>query len=529
MKSSVFFVAITAGMTLAAQVLIKPETKGARSIEGASYSCRIDARGFVKSLALEGTEFFALPGKTPGGFYLCGKGFRKVTDIETNDNTLSGTWEQGTITWNFLPDRIRCSISNSGEKHATFYGIVSPDIKQASTGRAQRKELPCKASGAKTLFLTPDGKALLEVRGMSRLWGPWKDHQVWEGILRKGKTSVFEFIPRKMTAADKAWLEPLPTISFDVAGTYTKPAQTPICMIGDSITWAGYGDWWRKHLLTHIPTLAFVGTHTAMHGYSHAGEGGNSVDRVIARMKDIPDCPNYNLLIGTNNNSVKSADAIEPTAASTAKKIDRAVNMLLATPSAKRVFLSSILPCYTKNPLRDKTNAATNVILRQRLKDGAFPEDKVIWVEYEFPIRAIDGWEPLIKLHPVPDGYDIIARIMADKIRTTLGLPEDITPPVAKPACGVRIWNLWDDECRRRSKSARMMSGSASISPSSPKPRATATRAPSSRSRRETAKSATSNPRRCARRRRLRSTAMGSSWIPRPRPPLANSWNGGNR
>ena len=57
----------------------------------------------------------------------------------------------------------------------------------------------------------------------------------------------------------------------DVAGK-----QIEWCMIGDSITWAGNGDCFRKELLALIPELAFVGTHTAKFGYSHAGEGGNT-------------------------------------------------------------------------------------------------------------------------------------------------------------------------------------------------------------------------------------------------------------
>ena len=79
----------------------------------------------------------------------------------------------------------------------------------------------------------------------------------------------------------------------------SAPAQIPICMIGDSITWAGNGDYWRKYMIERIPSLAFIGTHTAVLGYSHAGEGGNSTEAVLKRMKDIPDCPYYSAPITT--------------------------------------------------------------------------------------------------------------------------------------------------------------------------------------------------------------------------------------
>ena len=64
----------------------------------------------------------------------------------------------------------------------------------------------------------------------------------------------------------------------------TDPPQVPLCMIGDSITWAQEGDYWRLYLLDNLPHLAFVGTHTAVLGYSHAGEGGNGTGAVLARL-----------------------------------------------------------------------------------------------------------------------------------------------------------------------------------------------------------------------------------------------------
>ena len=82
--------------------------------------------------------------------------------------------------------------------------------------------------------------------------------------------------------------------------------QPELCMIGDSITWAEEGDWFRRHLLAFLPEIAFAGTHSALLGYSHAGEGGNSTIGVLNRIHDrkrVPDCPYYHLLIGINDAS----------------------------------------------------------------------------------------------------------------------------------------------------------------------------------------------------------------------------------
>ncbi|OGV67077.1 MAG: hypothetical protein A3K19_01590 [Lentisphaerae bacterium RIFOXYB12_FULL_65_16] len=225
----------------------------------------------------------------------------------------------------------------------------------------------------------------------------------------------------------------------------TVPPQVPLCMIGDSITWAQEGDTWRQHLLAILPRLAFVGTHSAKLGYSHAGEGGNSTSQVLKRLADIPDCPYYSLLIGTNDNNLKDEAAIDKHTTGTADRVEQIVMGLLAKPSVKKVFLGSILPCHTDNPLRDRTNSATNVKLRERMK-GKLGQQNVVWVEYEQPIRKIDGWEPMIQLHPTSDGYRVLAKILSDSIIAALAVTDPAATPAPQPGCGVRIENLWQPD-----------------------------------------------------------------------------------
>jgi GDSL-like Lipase/Acylhydrolase family len=224
----------------------------------------------------------------------------------------------------------------------------------------------------------------------------------------------------------------------------TNPAQIPLCMIGDSITWASQGDYWRKYLLEHIPRLAFIGTHTGRLGYSHAGEGGNSTNKVLERINLIPDCPYYSLLIGTNDTNMKDESKTQKRAIRTAERIQTIVMELLKKKGVKKVFLCSILPCFTKNPLRDKTNSLINVILRRKIKTF-FPKEKVVWVEFEKPIRAINGWKDKIRLHPTHDGYKIIAKIHAKQIAKSLGIEDMAKVPVPiDKTYGIRITNLWD-------------------------------------------------------------------------------------
>jgi len=425
-----------------AEVVITPDA-GGWSVETQSYSAAVGADGYVSSIMHDGNEFMAPKGKTPGGFYLCMGGMPSLAELQCAGSVVRGRNELGSLAWGFEENAIRCTVTCHNEKGVAFYGIMAPGVAEVLVSRGILRSTPASASSGRFLWFR--GESVLEMVGGNRIWGPWKEHQVWDARLKNGEKRMIEIIPREKTAADAVRSKPAPTIAFDVSGAYSRPGQIPLCMIGDSITWWNHGDTWRQYLLEHIPTLAFVGTHTARLGYSHAGEGGNSIERVTARVGDIPDCPYYALLIGTNNNGVKKAEDVQPRAAKSTEGIEKLVNLLLAKPSAKSVFLGSILPCHTDNPLRDQTNAATNKLLRRRMRDGAFPSGKVVWVEYENPIRAIDGWEPMIKLHPEPEGYNVLARILAERIRTTLGLPEKLASPAPLPGAGVRVWNLWDD------------------------------------------------------------------------------------
>ncbi|MFP3903408.1 MAG: SGNH/GDSL hydrolase family protein [Armatimonadota bacterium] len=226
----------------------------------------------------------------------------------------------------------------------------------------------------------------------------------------------------------------------------TSPPQIPFCMIGDSITRAGVADYWREYLLEEIPTMAYVGTHSASLGYSHAGEGGDSTHRVLGRIDDIPDCPYYHLLIGTNDdNAAKEGAQVEKVAQRTSGRIIEIVNGLLQKPSMNKVFLASVLPCATDNPFRDKTNSRVNQILKEQF-DELWPDGRVAWVEYEEPIRATEQWEPKIRLHPTREGYRLLAEILADTLREKLNLPEEIAAPEPKDGTGVGVVNLWEGD-----------------------------------------------------------------------------------
>jgi len=273
---------------------------------------------------------------------------------------------------------------------------------------------------------------------------------------------AFTEIPASLmkTPATSSAPAPVPADKAKLAGK-----QIELCMIGDSITWAGVGDYYRGYLLPHIPELAFVGTHTAKLGYSHAGEGNdNTVNCLKNRVEDpvrIPNSRYYHLLMGVNDASgavtlVDRAKGVAPekVIGDLARKIaDRLMAIcgkLLARPTTEKVFLGTIFPCYPgwmnpppadmirKYEFRDWTTREVNKILRAEVP--AKFNGKVVLVEYEFPLRARPDWKKEIMLHPTAYGYSVVAGILAETLKKE-------ARPANGPAgnYGVEVVNLWDD------------------------------------------------------------------------------------
>jgi hypothetical protein len=426
------------------------------TINKKNYTAVIGSNGYISSIKVKGQEFLAA-GKSsvPGAFFLCAGASPGLENFKkTGENSFEGRNLIAKIAYQFEDNKINIKISDI-KKRGSLYIIINQAVKKVSYQNADNvpttAATPVKADCDRTCWLLD--KSSLYINGGNLIWGPWKKHQVWDARLKPGRTADIEIVPgggndsNSNNEAETVRKSPVEEFTYSRA---TEPGQIPLCMIGDSITWAGEGDYWRKYLLENIPRLAFVGTHSAVLGYSHAGEGGNSTLVVLSRLNQIPDCPYYSLLIGTNDTGVKDKSECRKRADQTAGRIQKIVFGLLKKKGVKKVFLCSIMPCSTKNPLRDKTNSMTNVILREKMKT-VFPKDKVVWVEFEYPIRKIKGWESKIKLHPTLEGYKIIAKIHADAIAGELKLKEPAKSIVLKSGSGVKVDNLWDKKNNRTS------------------------------------------------------------------------------
>ena len=230
--------------------------------------------------------------------------------------------------------------------------------------------------------------------------------------------------------------------------------QAQLCMIGDSVTWAQAGDHFRGEFLKLFPRLAFVGTHTGILGYSHAGEGGDNTRRLLQRVNDperIPDAPYYHLLIGVNDaGGAKKDEQSEKVAEATVQRITQIVHTLLKRKGTQKVFLGSILPSpfgpKGESTVRERTGSLINAKLRAKF-NTLFPADKVVWIEYEKPLRAqLDVWKSrkvLHGAHPTAQGYKMLAAIAVPVLKREMTLP---AAAPAKGKAGISVTNLWNEE-----------------------------------------------------------------------------------
>lgn len=230
--------------------------------------------------------------------------------------------------------------------------------------------------------------------------------------------------------------------------------QFTLCMIGDSVTWAEDGDYFRSELLKHIPNLAFAGTHTAVLGYSHAGEGGNSTIGVLRRINDplrVPDADYYHILIGINDCSAAKSDGqSDAVAEAAADRIEKIVKALLVRPCTRKIFLGAVLPSpfhmeTRASTVRERTGSVLNAKLRQSF-ERRFPKNLVVWIDYEEPLRArLAEWNTPRNLrgaHPTKNGYKMVAAIAAPVMKRHMKFNK--LPAAAN--CGVEVVNLWDSK-----------------------------------------------------------------------------------
>ncbi|WP_185049247.1 SGNH/GDSL hydrolase family protein [Pseudomonas brassicacearum] len=180
--------------------------------------------------------------------------------------------------------------------------------------------------------------------------------------------------------------------------------------IGDSMTWFSDAQSVRCLFSSYLPNYAFIGSRTDSFGYGHDGHGGDNTGEIIARLSVVPVSDVYMLLAGAND--------VEYTPNETAQNIGIIVDKLLEKNSNAKIYVST-LP-----PRGDQYSAMTiqrNSAIRSWYSESG-KENNVMLIDTDMAMRAIPGALSRFisndHIHPNPEGYDFIAKLISAAVRT---------------------------------------------------------------------------------------------------------------
>lgn len=180
-----------------------------------------------------------------------------------------------------------------------------------------------------------------------------------------------------------------------------------LCTIGDSQTWYSKAQHLRTDINAINEDLIFIGTNTDIFGYGHEGEGGNSTDKLLSRMHNIPKADYYTLLIGTNDYK---------------GNIDTSYsNILEITNHIKSLNPEALLFYLTPIPTKDKDRDDFNKNLSRRLLAKFNGSRQIIVLDLGKKMRENKDWEVDYLghdgLHQNTSGVQFMARLIGEKTK----------------------------------------------------------------------------------------------------------------
>ncbi len=171
------------------------QANGQYKVHAAAYDATVAPDGCLTNLAVDGVEFLK-PGvdNSRGSFYIQ-NGVLKLPDVRvTGENSISATGDLAEITYTFSDTGMVWALKNKAGSCMSFLLAIDPAIKFVKVGGDQFRSTPLSATGAETSWIV--GKKKIDIKGSSKLWGPWSAGlQMWESDLDGGesKTAVFSF------------------------------------------------------------------------------------------------------------------------------------------------------------------------------------------------------------------------------------------------------------------------------------------------------------------------------------------------
>lgn len=186
-----------------------------------------------------------------------------------------------------------------------------------------------------------------------------------------------------------------------------KGQTVDLVMLGDSIT-----HFWESRHLKHWKEFSEAGNRTALNlGYS-ADRTYNLIWRIENGELDGYTAKVVAIMIGTNNNSSKSADP-----AKTAEGVEKVVALVREKQPQAKIILHAIFPRGESPASRHagarERNDATNALL----KEWAEKDGNVVWLDLTEKLTDETGWVPKDimgdGIHPAATGYAIWAEALA--------------------------------------------------------------------------------------------------------------------
>lgn len=199
---------------------------------------------------------------------------------------------------------------------------------------------------------------------------------------------------------------------FSYASTciYSEPESknifgTTIVTIGDSITWAGFGNWLRCKLRDKGLQYDFDGTKTDIFGFRHEGEGGDKTTDVLNRMDGIPKADAYFLLIGTNDIDMQYNETVS--------NIIHIALGLRQKNNFSVIYISTLLPRDDK--YNERNESINNMLL-------SF-QDQHLWFRNCYVLDAGANFSSLDwkkymsdSVHPNEEGYDAYTGLIMESL-----------------------------------------------------------------------------------------------------------------
>ncbi len=158
-----------------APVVIQSAENG-HEVSATTYQAAVTKEGYLSKLTIAGNEFF----RGPQGAYFYQDGVLPLPEVsQPDESTISARGEKAEQVSVFGPDTITWKLTNLTDRNMVYVIVFTAAVKAARDSAGEYWKAPLEANWTDSAWFI--GSAKLEIRGSTRVWGPFaKVHQIWE-------------------------------------------------------------------------------------------------------------------------------------------------------------------------------------------------------------------------------------------------------------------------------------------------------------------------------------------------------------